>query len=86
MTRAQAIAAITSALTSFDDERVLAVAELVKTVADGDDLPRRLTDRELALIEQSREDFRDGRTYPPAEARIYIDDELARRRALRGQA
>ena len=86
MTRTEAIATITASLASLDDERVKTVADFVQNVASTDGLPRALTDRELALIEQSKEDFRTGRTFSSAEARAYIDTELARRRALRAEA
>jgi hypothetical protein len=43
-------------------------------------LPRTLTPREAALIEQSKEDFMAGRTYTVTEARTYVDEALARRR------
>ena len=42
--------------------------------------------RETALIEQSKEDFKAGRTYTVTEARAYVSGTLARRRALRTKA
>jgi hypothetical protein len=81
MTRTQAIALITEKLTTLDDERVQAVADLVGSLDDEAQeesvLPRELTDEELALIEQSREDFRQGRTFSLDEAMAMIDDRLA---------
>ena len=85
MTRAQAIAAINAKLSSLDDERVQAVAAIVDDIAADGDLPRALTARELALIEQSKEDFKAGRTYTVAESRAYIDEALARRREQRAK-
>ena len=61
MTRAEAIAAINAKLSSLDDDGVMEVASIVEDIAAPDDLPRALTARELALIEQSKEDFKAGR-------------------------
>ncbi len=83
MTRAEAIAAINAKLSSLDDDAVLAVASIVEDIAGDGDLPRALTARELALIEQSKEDFKAGRTFTVAESRAYIDEALARRREQR---
>lgn len=77
MTRTEAIAVINAKLASLDDERVKAVADIVQDIAAGDDLVRDLTARELALIEQSKEDFKQGRTYSLAEARAITDAALA---------
>ena len=77
MTRQQAIAMITSRLDELDDERVLAVADMVQSLDAESELPRELTEEELRLIEQSKEDFRLGRTQSSAEARASIDDFLA---------
>jgi hypothetical protein len=46
-------------------------------------LPRTLTLHETAIIEQSKEDFNAGRTYTVTEARTYVGEALARRRAER---
>ena len=73
MTRTEAIAIITEKLSSLDDERVMTVADIVQDMAKTDDLPRHLTPRELALIEQSKEDFKAGRAYSLAEARAMTD-------------
>ena len=85
MTRPEAIAAIYAKLSSLDDDGVMAVASIVEDIAAAEDLPRALTPRELALIEQSKEDFKAGRTYTVAEARAYIDEALARRREQRAK-
>ena len=80
MNREEAIAIITSQLASLDDESVEAVAGIVKSMAgepaDGG-LPRALTARELELIEQSKEDFRAGRTYSHEEIVAMLDERLA---------
>ena len=85
MTRTEAIATITAKLASLDDESVKTVADFVKNVVASNGLPRALTDRELALIEQFKEDFRTGRTLSSAEARARTDAFLAQRRAARAQ-
>ena len=83
MNREEAIAIITSQLASLDDEEVQTVADMVTSMAtealDATDgiLPRELTARELALIEQSKEDFRQGRTYSADEYRAEIDTFMA---------
>ena len=83
MNREEAIAIITSQLASLDDEEVQTVADMVTSMAtealDATDgiLPRELTARELALIEQSKEDFRLGRTYSADEYRAEIDTFMA---------
>jgi hypothetical protein len=77
MTRTEALAIINAKLSSLDDERVMTVADIVQDLAQPDDLPRDLTPRELALIEQSKEDFKAGRTYSLAEARAMTDAFLA---------
>ena len=84
MTRAQAIAVITQRLASADDETLQSVADMLQSAnARESVLPRPLTPRELALIEQSKADFAEGRTYTPDEARAYVTARLAERRAGR---
>ena len=78
MTRTEAIDLITRALPALNDERLREVADLLQAVGGDSALPRPLTDHELALIEQSREDFRQGRTMTSAEARASIDNDLAK--------
>ena len=81
MTRAQAIAAINAKLSSLDDERVQAVAAIVDDIAADGDFPRALTARELALIEQSKEDFKAGRVVSQEEYRAEMDAFLLQRRS-----
>lgn len=70
MTRTQAIAIIEKALPAADEATLAAVAELLQNASTGtDELPRELTPRELELIEQSKEDFRHGRTLSSDEYR-----------------
>jgi hypothetical protein len=84
MTRTEAIARINDRLSLIDDQQLAAVADVVEAIAT-DDLPRQLTDREVALIEQSKEDFRAGRTLSVAEARARTDAFLAQQRASRAK-
>ena len=82
MTRTEAVARITASLSSLDDKDVQTVAGLVETmVGEPSALPRPLTARELALIEQSKEDFRLGRTVTLDEARTLSDDFMKTLRA-----
>jgi hypothetical protein len=98
MTRTEAMAIINRTLDAADDatlaEAAARLAQIVEpagvTASDiagaltsDSALPRELTERELTLIEQSKEDFRVGRTYTMAESRAYIDAELERRRQQR---
>ncbi len=79
MTRMQTIEQITAKLATLDDERLQAVAEMIDGLDDGLEesvLPRELTARELELIEQSKEDFRQGRTLSLEEAIEEIDGRL----------
>ncbi len=78
MTRTQAIAAINAKLAVLDDARLLTVAEMIEDIAT--DTVRPLTARELALLEQSKEDFTAGRTYSVEDMRAHSDAFI---RALR---
>ena len=80
MTRDHAIAIINETLPSLDDEQVQAVADIAKSMAADDGLPRELTPRELALTEQSKEDFKAGRTYTLDEMDAYLDAVVAERK------
>ena len=82
MTRTEAIATITAKLGALDDERLQAVVEIVDDIAANEAL-RPLTARELALLDQSKADFKEGRTLSLDEARARTDAYLAERRALR---
>jgi hypothetical protein len=86
MIRDEAIAIIQRRLEVADDATVRALAEQLTATSEpaaGSDVLRPLTARELALIEQSREDFRQGRTMTLDEVRQSLDEAMARRRALR---
>jgi hypothetical protein len=84
MTRTQTIAVITKRLASASDETVQTIAGILDAdLSPASDLPRALTPRELALIEQSKADFAEGRTYSPDEAHAYLDARMAERRAAR---
>ena len=84
MTQKQTIEQITAKLATLDDEQLQAVAEIVQSMHDDglqdSVLPRELTDEELALIEQSWEDFRQGRTLKLDAAEARTDALLAERR------
>jgi len=81
MTRIEAIAAINAKLSSLDDECVLTVVEIVNEIAATEVLPRSLSPRELALIEQSKEDFKTGRFLTPDDYRAEMGAFLLERRA-----
>jgi hypothetical protein len=51
---------------------------MVQLMSTTDDLPRKLTAHERALIEQSKEDFKAGRSYSLDEARAQSDQVLAK--------
>ena len=80
MTRTEAIAKINARLSSLADDEVLTVADMLDHIADAQTGIRRLTPRELQLIEQSKADFQDGRTSTLQESRAFVEAELARRR------
>jgi hypothetical protein len=82
MTRTQAIAIIKETLASLDDEGVEAVAEFVQSMGRPLDVSQ-LTPDELAGIERSKADFREGRTYSLEEARALSDAMVAKRRSVR---
>ena len=81
MTRTEAIAIINKKLADLDDEAVLTVADIVQDLDTASTLPRKLTARELEMIEQSKADFREGRTYSIDEARARSDAFLQSLRA-----
>lgn len=74
MTRTEAIATITRTLASFDDERVLAVARIVASMDGPLAKPiRALSEREAALLAQSKADFAAGRTVTLEQSRARTD-------------
>lgn len=97
MTRTEAIAIITNALQTVDDGTLAAAAARLEARAtDGvtasdihaafstnSELPRELTARELALIQQSRGDFRAGRTMSLAELEASLDARATARAGRR---
>ena len=86
MTGSEAIAVTEQSLPSADEATLDAAAELFHDARAGPSvLPRTLTLHETALIEQSKEDFKAGHTYTVTEARAYVDEALARRRAARAK-
>ena len=81
MTRTEAIAAINATLSSLDDDGVMAVASIVEDIAAERGLPRALTTREAALIEQSKEDFKAGHVVSQEDYRAEMDAFLTQHRA-----
>lgn len=79
MTRHDAIAAINARLADADDETVEAVAEFVRSLDEPRPV-RPLSERERSLLEQSRADFKAGRTYTMEESRARTDAMLAKYR------
>ena len=63
MTRTEAIAVINAKLAALDDARVITVAAMIDGLGIDATAVRPLTAREVALLEQSKEDFAAGRTY-----------------------
>ena len=77
MTRTDAITMITAKLAAFDDARVLAVADIVKSMDEIEQPLRQLSSRERALLEQSKADFAAGRSYSLEESIAMLDERLA---------
>ena len=78
MTRTEAIATITRTLASFDDEQVLTVADIVAEMDGPPAKPiRALSEREAALLAQSKADFAAGRSHSLAEVITHTDAVLA---------
>jgi hypothetical protein len=75
ITRTQSITVIQDTLASLDDAAVAAVAEIVQSMAFKF---RDLTPDELAGIDRSRADFREGRTYSAEEALALTDAFVAK--------
>lgn len=86
MTRSQAFAIINAKLADLDDEAVATVADIVQEIEAASRVPRALSTRERALIEQSKDDFREGRTYSLDEARERSDAFIETLRAKYPQA
>ena len=80
MTRTEAIAIINAKLPSLADEAVMTVAGIVQEL-DAAPTVRRFSERERELIEQSKADFREGRSYSIEEARARSDAFLKSLRA-----
>ena len=73
MNRTEAIAMINDKLAVMDDETILNVADIVQDMNATNSLRRPLSARERELIEQSKVDFREGRTFSIQEARNHSD-------------
>lgn len=86
MTRQETIAVINAHLATASEETVRSVAaQLESALAGESSLPRALTPRELALIEQSKADFAEGRTFSPDELQAYLDAAAAERARVRNK-
>ena len=64
----------------------MTVGEALEALTTDSIMPRQLTARELELIEQSKADFRDGRTLTHDQAMARTDAFLAARRASRARS
>jgi hypothetical protein len=80
MTRTQSIAIIKETLASLDDEGVEAVAAFVQPMGRPLDVSQ-LTPDELAGIERSKADFREGRTVSIEDYNIEMDAFMQRLKA-----
>ena len=85
MTRTEAIAAITEALPSLNDEQAAKLAEVAQAMLPAN-LPLALTADERASIERAREDFKYGRTHSSREARALSAAIAAKRRGTPASA
>lgn len=101
MTRTEAITIITKSLEAIDDTALenaaaqlankatftdLTVEDIADAFATDSVLPRPLSSREIELVQQSKEDFRHGRTLTHDEAVARTDAFLAARRTSRAQS
>ena len=82
MTRTETIARINARLSALDDDGVATVADIVDEMTSGSDLPRALTPREFALIEQSKADFAAGNTFSSDGLDAFLDAATAKRAAV----
>ena len=80
MNRIAAIATINARLADADDDTVKSVADFVEAVTAGPRL-RELSARERQLLEQAKEDFKEGRTLTMDDFMARTDAVLARHRA-----
>ncbi len=81
MTRTQAIAAINAKLAALTDERVRTVIDYIDHLTNVDEPIRDLTQREMALVQQSKADFAAGRTLTIDESRTRSNALIERLRA-----
>ena len=86
MTRTEAIAIITAKLADLDDERVLTVAGIVRSMQEDGKPLRHLSAREHALLDHSKADFAAGRTMSLEESKAFIDARLERARVPKSSA
>ena len=100
MTRSEAMSIITKNLEAADDQLLetvaahlsgkplptMTVGEALETFPTDSVLPRPLTATELELIEQSKADFREGRTLTSEQMWSSLDSHLAPRGVARSTA
>lgn len=79
MTRTATLTRISDKLSTFDDERLAVVAEIVESMDEEQKGLRQLSARELGLLEQSRRDFAAGRSFDHEEIVAMLDERLAER-------
>ena len=77
MTRTEAIAIIAAKLAALDDERVMAVADIVQDMSNPAGATLDLTEEERASVERSKDDFKTGRTYSDDQYRADIATFMA---------
>jgi hypothetical protein len=78
MNRAEAIAIINTQLQSYDDEKVLEIADIVQSM-EPNRSRRQLSARERQLLVDSNSDFAAGRTYTHEQLIAKLDARLAGR-------
>ena len=83
MSRDEAIAILNATIARLPDDKVEALAEVARSLANQTPPAPVLGATDLAAIERAKDDFRAGRTYTPQEARAYLDAAAQRRRAER---
>lgn len=78
MTRTEAITIITTKLASLDDDKLLAVADIVQSIDNERRQVRQLSARERGLLVQSKSDFSAGRKYSHEQLTALLDARLGR--------
>jgi hypothetical protein len=79
MSRFATLTAISTKLAAFDDERLAIVADIVQSMDEVNGPVRLLSLREQELVEQSKQDFAEGRTLSHEQVVALLDQRLAAR-------